>query len=958
MIATRTPLAPGARILVRDEEWLVTRVEPTRTGGQLVTATGLSELVRDREVTFLDELEPRIDVLRPEDTVFVADPSPRFLRSRLYLEGRLRKLPPSGEPGTIALQVGHRAHMDVLAYQLVPAHLALSQPRPRILIADAVGLGKTLEAGILLSELIHRGRAKRILVVTVKSMMAQFQDELWNRFAIPLVKLDSVGLARIARELPAHANPFHHHDRVIVSLDTLKQDRAYRTHLERSRWDVIVIDEAHHVAERGSGSQRHRLATLLAGISDGLILLSATPHDGRARSFASLMRMLDPTAIADPDHYTPEDIRGLYVRRFKADVQHELQQAFPPREVREVWSDATPAEDAAIDALLNVPVVAGPRRNAGQMLFRTVLEKAFFSSPAACLATTRERLRKATDAREVAALEILASALERIEPSDVSKLSGLAAMLASEGWTGQDPEDRLVVFTERRETLAFLEAHLPRLLKLPPQAVLTMHGSMSDTDLHANVAAFTRRAHPVRLLLATDVAAEGLNLHPLCHRLVHYDVPWSLMLFQQRNGRIDRYGQPRTPLLRYLMTRHADARIGGDQRILELLVKKDTEVQNNLGDPATVLGVYDVAAEEHLTAAAIEQANTTFLDGSDEDDAFLALFRTAATAEASPQAAGATPAPGPGPVVRAHGLSLWPSDRAYLEAGLQSLATTRGLVIRDAGPEVVAFEIPEDLRFRLERGPAEANPYPHPLRLTADRSRLEEAIRDGRAAGKPPDLQVLWPLHPAMQWLDDRLASELGRDGKGRQLAPVLVRPRSLAPDEVAMVVVGIVPDRHGRPVVQAWLSVRLRANGVPRVEPFAELVAACGLDADDWVNPGDALDPGVSKRLQTALGPVLVAARDHLALRREAHRAVLEPRAAEHLERLSTLKNRQVAHLEATLAGRSWSEARIARERAQGLRALEAEFDRHAAWIRETHALESQAHVLVLAALVPSSRA
>ena len=142
-------------------------------------------------------------------------------------------------------------------------------------------------------------------------MMTQFQKEMWSRFTIPLVRLDSIGIQRVRSRIPTNHNPFYYYDKAIISIDTLKQNSEYRTYLENAYWDIIVIDEAHNVAERGNGSSlRAKLAKLLSSRSDTMIMLSATPHDGRAKSFASLMNMLDPTAIADPEKYGPEDIKG------------------------------------------------------------------------------------------------------------------------------------------------------------------------------------------------------------------------------------------------------------------------------------------------------------------------------------------------------------------------------------------------------------------------------------------------------------------------------------------------------------------------------------------------------------------------------------------------------------------------------------------------------------------------
>ncbi len=289
----RNVLAPGARVLIRDAEWLVRRVDVTSTGGRALSVTGISEIVRNREAIFLTEAEKSIEALDPAQTNIVQDSSEKYSAGMLYIESLLRQTAPSDEH----LYIGHKAAMDFVPYQLDPAIQALKQPRQRILIADAVGLGKTLAAGILLSELIRRGRAQRILVLAIKSMLTQFQKEMWSRFTIPLTRLDSVGIQRIRSRIPTNHNPFYYYDKAIISIDTLKQDSEYRNYLEGAYWDVIVIDEAQNVAERRrSSSKRSKLAKLLSGRSDTLIMLSATPHDGSAKSFASLMNMLNPTA--------------------------------------------------------------------------------------------------------------------------------------------------------------------------------------------------------------------------------------------------------------------------------------------------------------------------------------------------------------------------------------------------------------------------------------------------------------------------------------------------------------------------------------------------------------------------------------------------------------------------------------------------------------------------------------
>lgn len=230
--------------MVRDEEWLVSACEPAGDGWK-VRCIGTSELVRETPATFFTALDD-IEALDPADGVLVQDGSPNFRRSRLWVEAILRKTPvPLHEPG---LTVSRNMLLDRLEFQqqAVAQALDANRLRPRLLIADAVGLGKTLEIGMILSELARRGRAERILVVTPRHVLEQMQYELWTRFALPLVRLDSEGIQRVRQQLPASRNPFTFFSKVIVSIDTLKSAR-YRAHLERHHWDAVVIDESHNV---------------------------------------------------------------------------------------------------------------------------------------------------------------------------------------------------------------------------------------------------------------------------------------------------------------------------------------------------------------------------------------------------------------------------------------------------------------------------------------------------------------------------------------------------------------------------------------------------------------------------------------------------------------------------------------------------------------------------------------
>lgn len=953
--------APGMRLEIRDAEWRLTRLDHASDGGYLLTCTGLSELVRGREASFLSQLEDEIRILDPATTVLVDDLSQGYRAGLLYLDTQLRDTAPSDD----RIHLGHRGAMDLLPFQLEPTRQALNQPRSRILIADAVGLGKTLEAGILASELIARGRGKRILVLAVKSMLAQFQQEFWNRFTIPLTRLDSTGLARVRNRIPSNHNPFHYFDRAIISIDTLKQDIEYRHYLEQAYWDIIIIDEAHNVAERGSQSQRARLAKLLATRSDTLIMLSATPHDGKPESFASLMNMLDPTAIANPSDYAHEDFRdkSLVIRRFKKDVRDQLGD-FPDREIVRHYAPATPIEEQAFTQLMEVSfhTLDSKRQTAGG-LFRTRLEKALFSSPAACQSTIENRLKRlrkqpASPERDadIDSLEGLSSAVRAITPTHFSKYQQLLGLLGKRSNGGdltwsRDSDDRLVIFTESLVTLEFLKTHLPGDAGFKGDQVGMLKGTDSDRDIMATVEAFNRGDSPLRLLLCSDVAAEGINLHHRAHRLVHFDIPWSLMTFQQRNGRIDRYGQTRAPQIRYLLTDAQHPKVRGDQRVLDVLIEKDDQASHNIGDPSEFFPGLSQEEQEAQVAEVLERE-----DNPDDLSGFFAgLLDGQLSLSESPLEA-FTPTPSGATSVEeltSDVPSLYPSEVNWTAQAVQWLKQE----LRQQGDDLQAtvdakagrleLTAPPDLRQQLTFLPREIRPEHDRFILTADRERMQQELHRARQEDAPwPAVQYLWPLHPVMEWLRSRILNAFGR-----HTAPIIRIPGYLPAGQALYVLHGGYPNRRGQPLIQAWVAVPITLDGATGSpgQPQELQLALQELDLDPERLPNPGIE-GDTSALQAALPTAVRSARQWLESLRKSRESELNARLNTQMQAMDALKARHLQQLEMDLDASREQESRKQRRREERTSHLERVFDDYLAWLEGTQLIERQPYLQVAA--------
>ncbi len=956
-------IAPGTRIELRNEEWLVRRVDATLSGGQQLTCIGLSELVKDKEGVFLTELDnnaklkTKISVLNPEDTEFIQDNSDGFIDSRLYLEALLRETPPTDNK----LYVGHKAAMDFVPYQIQPTIQTLNQPRQRILIADAVGLGKTLEAGILASELMRRGKGKRILVVAVKSMLTQFQKEFWNRFTIPLTRLDSIGIQRVRNQIPSNHNPFLYYDKAIVSVDTLKQGVEYRNYLENAYWDIIIIDEAHNVAERSNSSQRSKLAKLLATRSDTLVMLSATPHDGRAKSFASLLNMLDATAIANPDDYNKEDYadKGLVIRRFKKDIVNQVEGEFKERETHQVKAQATLAEQAAFDYLLAIEFSKIDKVRSASLLFKTTLIKSLLSSPVACIKTIQNRinvLTKKEDADyslDIHQLETLQKLLEKITPEQFSKYQTLKNTLKSTqygtAWKANDSKDRLVIFTERIESLNFLAQQLTQDLKLKQGKVEILHGSLADIEQQRIVEDFGQENSKVRLLICSDVASEGINLHYLSHRMVHFDIPWSLMVFQQRNGRIDRYGQEQTPQIFYLMTEVENEAFKDDNRILEILIEKDEQAVKNIGDPSVFMGVFDTEKEENITGKAFEQglSGDQFeqqLEPKTDDFDFFAEDWFATEDEATLQI--------DDPQQHlAETTSLFTSDYNYLAKGIQRIAQreTRDRITQletDDKKQRIEFTAPFSLEQRFKHLSKEIWPKDGHFILSAEKQAIDNAIKESRQSEQSwPLVHYLWEQHPVFQWLNNKVVSHLKR-----QQAPVIKVGNKLNPDEQIFITYSLLANQKGQPLIYQWLGVYFKQGKLVELKPIEAVFEQIGLQGG-LPNSGEQ-DDSITQ-LKNLLPEAISAIKIVMREARDSFEKETRPKLDAQLEKLKIQENKHFEQLDIFIQNSEQLSSVKEKRQQQETEAIRSRFKEYRQWIKETMNTEDQPYIQIVAAMI-----
>lgn len=503
------------------------------------------------------------------------------------------------------------------AYQLVPLLMALKQEVMRLLIADDVGIGKTIEAGMIARELLDRGEIRGFAVLCPPHLVEQWVQELDERFHIKAVAVTAASAARLERGLPVTDSIFTVHAYTVVSLDYIKSDRRRGDFATRCP-EFVIVDEAHTCVGNDTGRhQRHDLLRLLAGdLKRHLLLLTATPHSGDEGSFHNLLALLNPEFLAlatltgEPRDALRQRLAGHFVQRRRQDLREWNDEGvFPRREVADLpYSLGGPWEgffDAVIAYCSEVVLRAGTDQRRQRLTFwgTLALLRSAASSPAAALRSLRTRVTNQADgAEEVALLErVFDGSEESLVADDVELPAGNAdpalaeLMLQAERLVGAGNDPKLaaliqhlhtdllpgfapVVFCRYIATAHYLHQHLKS--RFPDVTVDVVTGELSPEERKARVASLGEAER--RLLVATDCLSEGVNLQEHFSAVVHYDLSWNPTRHEQREGRVDRFGQER-PVVRATLMYGRNNPI--DAVVLQVILRKAKKIREELGVP-------------------------------------------------------------------------------------------------------------------------------------------------------------------------------------------------------------------------------------------------------------------------------------------------------------------------------------------------------------------------------------
>lgn len=683
---------PGVFATVRNRRGVVTTVEPCdgETGRLHLVHIDYKDDQSPPTERLLWELEPRSRLL--ESTAL-----PRFDSSHPMpcddFDAVLRAsrwtaispyLDPDGSGPLERLPISSPFHgaVQIEDFQLVPLLKALRMPRVNLLIADDVGLGKTIEAGLILTELLLRRRIQRVLILTPASLRIQWKDEMWEKFALHFDLIDRSETHSLHKRLGTDANPWRAFSRIIASYHYLRQEDVLMDFMAACRkpdgsphlpWDLLIVDECHNLMPSaiGDDSDLCRMLRLIAPQFEHRLFLSATPHNGHTRCFTGLLEILDPIRFSQTDDLKPaerERIRHTVIRRLKREIN---ERTHPPRfctrqKPQAIVLDLSAPEIAlsrafdAFRAAIRNRIGAGDRRRkrAGRFAIE-ILGKRLLSCPTAFAESwhrckegladdrmtgesdvdiaRRTLARDTSDDREMQSREdnaagIVGSWMKSVADDLRSEIGAIDAALMAlrlktspqmngAGLMGcsriidQNPEadarfeallrlidlylrsnrawrddERLIVFTEYKTTLDYLLRRIRT--RYEPERILSLYGGMDEIERDLVKQAFNDPSVPVRILIATDAAAEGLNLQHTARYLLHFDCPWNPSKLEQRNGRVDRHGQARDVTVFHFVTDQVH-----DLAFLAHVIRKADEIREDLGSANEL---FDEAAHRRL----------------------------------------------------------------------------------------------------------------------------------------------------------------------------------------------------------------------------------------------------------------------------------------------------------------------------------------------------------------------
>lgn len=627
--------SPGAIVRARGREWIVL----AGSSAEVLRVRPVSGTEEDQTVIHAGlEMEPVVAASFPLPTVSqrAGHDAALLLRDALLLSLR-RGAGPFRSFGQIAV--------EPRAYQLVPLLMALKLDPVRLLIADDVGIGKTIEAALIARELLDRGEIEHFAVLCPPHLVDQWVTELDTRVHLRAVPVTAASAGRLERDLPPGANLFTAYPLTVVSLDYIKSEKRRNEFVTRCP-ELVIVDEAHTCAATGPG--RHRRYELLKGLVQSptrhLVMLTATPHSGDEAAFHRLLGLLDSrferlreAAGAERDRLRVE-LAAHFVQRRREDIDEWKEEAknadgrplFPTRETRELTYRLTGAWDAFFEAVLDycagvVEKAEGDARQQRLSFWGTLaLMRCVASSPAAAVQALRTRagLEHTREEDELQDL-VFDGRVDGLSEDDVEPPLGtddpaLRQLIEqAERLTGQKGDPKLkaltdhlaelidagfnpVVFCRYIATAHYLADHLKTRFKQVAIAAVT--GELSADERKDAVARLAEEER--RLLVATDCLSEGINLQEHFDAVVHYDLSWNPTRHEQREGRVDRFGQP-SPVVRATLMYGVNNPVDG--AVLDVIIRKAAKIRKELGVPVPLPDEGQTLTEALLKAVLLKR---------------------------------------------------------------------------------------------------------------------------------------------------------------------------------------------------------------------------------------------------------------------------------------------------------------------------------------------------------------